>query len=128
MSYFKCEVTENRHFESYFSSSSFSYIFSSPRSDANSNHSDPILTAEEEEDLLESLLSLQGSQSDSEIDRLIQLQDRLFGGSPTKKVVQKRAITNGTPKRKRDANETGKPGKRSNGDEEGVWEVWEETV
>ncbi|XP_072026950.1 uncharacterized protein [Amphiura filiformis] len=101
----------------------------SPRSDANSNHTDSILTSEEEEDLLESLLSLQGSQSDSEIDRLIQLQDRLFGGSPTKKMLQKRAITNGSgPKRKREANETGKPVKRSNGDEDGVWEVWEETV
>lgn len=102
----------------------------SPRSDANSNHTDSILTAAEEEDLLESLLSLQGSQSDSEIDRLIQLQDKLFGGSPTKsKIATKRVVTNGSgPKRKRDTTETGQSVKRSNGDEEGVWEVWEETV
>ena len=100
----------------------------------------------EDSDLLESLVQLQGCQLDSQMDQLTQLQENLFGKAGTSLGVT------GMTKRKSDSQSRGEkqmkrssledtvstsstatsPGqhgkKRRSKDEDGVWDVWEETV
>ncbi|XP_071808765.1 uncharacterized protein [Asterias amurensis] len=119
-------------------------------SDSNSNLvSQPDLIPSspiEDSDLLESLVQLQGCQLDSQMDQLTQLQENLFGKAGTSLGVT------GMTKRKSDSQSRGEkqmkrssledavptsstatsPGqhgkKRRSKDEDGVWDVWEETV
>ncbi|XP_022081270.1 cortactin-binding protein 2-like isoform X7 [Acanthaster planci] len=108
----------------------------------------------EDSDLLESLLQLQGCPLDSDMDQLTQLQENLLGRKPggsgagagVDKAAADKGKKTGDPgagsekQMKRpspDDGTAGAPGgaagrheklRKKNKDEDGVWDVWEETV